>query len=142
MRPDASPYEFLDHTGDIRFLARGRTIAELFENAARALYAAMADPAGVRPIVERRIEAQADDRELLLVHWLSACQARFDLERLLLSEFRVTEVSDTRVAGVVRGEPFDPARHEFHTEIKAVTFHDLHVRETADGWEATVVCDV
>ena len=83
-----------------------------------------------------------DDRELLLVYWLSECQKAFDLERLLLCEFHVEEISDTRVRGVARGEAFDPSRHEFKTEIKAVTFHGLYLRETPDGWEAAVVCDV
>lgn len=137
-----APYEFVDHTGDIRFVARGRTMAELFENAARALYAAIAGPEGVRALEERVIEVRADDRELLLVCWLSECQKAFDLERLLLSEFRVEEVSDTHVRGVARGEPFDPSRHEFRSEIKAVTFHGLYVKETPQGWEAAVVCDV
>ncbi len=137
-----APYEFLDHTGDIRFVARGTTMAELFENAARALYAAIAEPAGVRPSVERALEASAEDRELLLVAWLAACQEAFDLDRVLLCEFRVDAVSDTHVRGVARGEAYDPGRHEFRTEIKAVTFHGLSVCETPSGWSATVVCDV
>lgn len=132
----------MDHTGDIRFVARGATMAELFENAAKALYAAIAEPEGVRAVEERVVEATADDRELLLVEWLRACQAAFDLDRRLLCAFQVKEISDTRVRGVVRGEAFDPARHAFKTEIKAVTFHDLSVREGPGGWEASVVCDV
>lgn len=140
--PAGPPYEFLDHTGDIRFIARGATMAALFENAARALYAAIAEPDGVRPSVERAIEASAEDREMLLVAWLAACQEAFDLDRVLLCEFRVDAISDTRVRGVTRGEAYDPARHEFRTEIKAVTFHGLAVREVPGGWEADVVCDV
>lgn len=138
----SEPYEFLDHTGDIRFLARGKTMAELFENAARALYASIATPEGVRAIEERTIESRADDRELLLAYWLSGCQKAFDLERLLLCEFHVQEISDTHVKGVARGEAYDPTRHEFKSEIKAVTLHELYVKETPDGWEAAVVCDV
>ena len=135
-------YEFVDHTGDIRFIARGATMAEMFQNAARALFAAMAEPEGVRPIDGRAIEASAEDRELLLVAWLAACQEAFDLDRVLLCEFRVEAISETSVRGLARGEPYDSARHEFRTEIKAVTFHELYVREGPDGWEAAVVCDV
>ncbi len=137
-----APYEFLDHTGDIRFVARGATMAELFENAARALYAAIAEPSGVHPTTERVVEASAEDREMLLVAWLAACQEAFDLDRVLLCEFGVEEISDTHVRGVARGETYDPARHEFRTEIKAVTYHGLSVSETPSGWSATVVCDV
>lgn len=138
----SAPYEFVDHTGDIRFVARAATMAGLFENAAKALYASIAASEGVRPLEERPVEARADDRELLLVYWLSECQKAFDLDRLLLCEFRVDEISDTHVRGVARGEPYDPARHEFRSEIKAVTFCGLYVKETSDGWEAAVVCDV
>lgn len=138
----APPYEFVDHTGDIRFVARGATMAEMFQNAAMALYASIAAPEGVRPSEERAIEARADDRELLLVYWLSECQKAFDLDRLLLCKFRIDEITDTHVKGIARGEAYDPARHEFRSEIKAVTFCGLYVKETPDGWEAAVVCDV
>ena len=51
---------------------------------------------------------------------------------------RSTEISDRGVLGVAYGYPGSPA----HTEIKAVTYYDLKVGETAEGWQARVTFDV
>jgi SHS2 domain-containing protein len=46
------------------------------------------------------------------------------------------------LSGSVRGEPFDPARHEAQPEVKAVTRHELSVRPLGKQWVAEVVFDV
>ena len=46
------------------------------------------------------------------------------------------------IAGTLRGEPRDPSRHPLKLLIKAVTYHGLHVAETRDGYEATVIFDI
>ena len=44
--------------------------------------------------------------------------------------------------GTVRGERYDPNRHELKTLIKAVTYHQLEVRSSKVGWTARVVFDI
>ena len=39
------------------------------------------------------------------------------------------------------GEPLDLTRHKFDTEVKAVTYNELKVEETMDGWVVQVVVD-
>jgi SHS2 domain-containing protein len=43
---------------------------------------------------------------------------------------------------VVSGERFDRTRHRLLTELKAVTWHQLAVRQRDDGWWARVIVDV
>lgn len=73
----------------------------------------------------------------LLADWLGEVLFLFEVGHLLPFGFSVT-----RRDGGIRGEPFDPARHEPSHEIKAVTRHLLDVRHAGDGWIATVVVDV
>ena len=40
------------------------------------------------------------------------------------------------------GEPYDPARHVLAHEVKAITYHELKVEKTADGWLAEVIVDI
>jgi SHS2 domain-containing protein len=42
----------------------------------------------------------------------------------------------------VRGEPLDLERHSTRTDVKAVTYHQLSVRETAEGVVVTVFLDI
>jgi SHS2 domain-containing protein len=46
------------------------------------------------------------------------------------------------VRGRVRGESFDPRRHELYGEVKAVTYHELAVTRSGAGWQARVIFDV
>ena len=41
-----------------------------------------------------------------------------------------------------RGNPTPPPRHTVYTEIKAVTFHGMDIRETDDGWAVQVIFDM
>ena len=47
----------------------------------------------------------------------------------------------------IRGETFDARRHSRRMDVKAVTYHDLHVArmDATDGgerWEATIIFDI
>ena len=39
-------------------------------------------------------------------------------------------------------EPIDPARHMLSHEVKAITYHELKVEPTDDGWLAEVIVDI
>ena len=40
------------------------------------------------------------------------------------------------------GEKYYPESHPFETEIKAVTYNQLEIEKTADGWKAQIVVDI
>ncbi|RKZ30052.1 hypothetical protein DRQ27_05225, partial [bacterium] len=42
----------------------------------------------------------------------------------------------------VYGEPFDPKKHKFRLEIKAVTYHQLTVKKQGDKWFGRVIFDL
>jgi SHS2 domain-containing protein len=46
------------------------------------------------------------------------------------------------IQGVARGEKFSKKRHRARTYIKAVTYHQLAVKQSPAGWSATVYLDV
>jgi SHS2 domain-containing protein len=60
---------------------------------------------------------------------------------MLFSSFNV-KVTDAGLTATARGEPYDPARHVLAHEVKAITYHELKVEQTADGWLAEVIVDI
>ncbi len=46
------------------------------------------------------------------------------------------------IQATAQGEKFNPAHHRSCTYIKAVTYHQLSVKKTRTGWQATVFLDV
>lgn len=121
------PFEPIEHTADLAFVARGRTLEELFKHAALALVAFLYDRESVQPCEEERIELAGADREELLVAWLQEILYRLEMRRRIYSEFTVESATTLNLAATVRGEAFDPRRHEVLTGIKAATYHGLAI---------------
>ena len=144
------PFEYLEHTADVKFRARGRSLEEAFENAALAMLGAMIDPATVRIEETWPVEMESESLETLLYEWLSEVLYLFEVELAVFSEFEVAleEGEDGwRLSGRVGGERVDPARHFFETEVKAVTLHQFEIKKEAgeggdEVWTAQVVLDV
>ncbi len=44
--------------------------------------------------------------------------------------------------GEAKGESIDYSKHEIVVDVKAVTMCQFEVKETAQGWEATVMLDI
>jgi len=137
-----SPFEIIEHTADIGILARGPTLAQVFQNAALGMFSLMINPSRVVERVERPVEVEARDLEGLLVAWLSELLYIFEVEGTVFCRFLVEEIEPRGLRAKAYGESFDPARHEPHLAVKAVTRHQLSVREGEDGWEAHVILDI
>jgi protein archease len=142
------PYEILEHPADVGFLAYGRTLAELFENAALALCALACVPEKIEERLEREITARAADIESLLYAWLAEILAVADAEQLVFRRARVTFLSEPacgkpgEVHGRMFGEKFDRARHAAGTYIKAVTLHQFALERAPEGFRARVFLDL
>jgi len=135
-------WQHFAHGADIGVRGWGATLAEAFEQAARALTAVVTDLARVRPARSVPIECRAPDAELLLYEWLNALVFHMATQRMLFAEFSVT-ISGGELSAEARGEPVDVARHAPAVEVKGATFTELAVRREPDGrWCAQCVLDV
>ncbi len=140
---DRQPFEMLSHTADIAVLVRGRDMAELLSNAARALYAAML-PAEteIRSTVTRTIRIDSVDADTLLVDWVNELIYQIDAEHMVFSRFRFPSLGDDRLEAECGGELLDHSRHRLTREVKAATYHMSHIECTDNGLEARIVLDV
>lgn len=135
-------HELFEHTADLGLRATAPDLPSLFAEMAKCLLSAMVeDPARVRPVQEARIELASENREFLLFDWLKELLLRFETERVLCAAFDA-QVTDSGLTATVCGEPYDPARHVLAHEVKAITYHELKVEQTADGWLAEVIVDI
>ncbi len=135
-------YELFEHTADLGLRVRARDLDTLFAEAAAALMSALLeDPGTVRADRPVGIEVSGTDREFLLFDWLKGLLLWFEADRLLFRRFDVA-VRDDGLTATAWGEPFDPARHLLSHEVKAITYHELKVAPTPDGWLAEVIVDI
>jgi len=135
------PFEVVDHTADLAIVARGGTLAELCENAARGLFAQIADLSQERPLGERvEIRLEAVEQEELLLAWLRELLFLQETEHCVFTDFSVRAEARYRLVGsaqrgaLLADEPL--------TVVKAVTYHDLRIVQAHGRWEVKVVFDL
>ena len=135
-------YETFEHTADLGLRIRAPELDALFDDAARGLFSIIVDNLdAVRPDQEATIEIQGREKDYLLFDWLSELLYRFETDHLLFSEFQV-HVDDAGLKARLRGEPVDLDRHHLAHEVKAITYHQLTVEQTDDGWFAEMIVDI
>jgi len=130
--------EEIEHTADLSIRVRGRDLAELFANAARGMFGLVADLEAVGQGVERQVQLEELDAETLLVSWLSELLWFNEESEAVFNRFEIASLSTTALQATAWGGPA-PSQYK---HIKAVTFHDLKIVATDDGYEVTVVFDV
>jgi SHS2 domain-containing protein len=131
-------FEEIEHTADIAIRVWGGDLAELFVNAAYGMACQLAGLDGVELTVERTVDLEAYDAETLLVTWLGELLYMGERDECVFVEFDMLEITPLRLRAVVRGGTV----REYRSHIKAVTFNELEIRRTDEGYETTIVFDV
>jgi SHS2 domain-containing protein len=134
-------YEILAHTADTGISAYGRTLPEVFEQAARAMFVLMFGEVSEPTSQGMDVAVSAETVEDLLVAWLSELLFLSEAEELAFSRFEVTGVDDRSAEGTAQGVPY-PSVELVGPPIKAVTYHQLEVTQDDAGWRARVIFDV
>ncbi len=136
--PALANFEEIEHTADWALKVRGRDLPALLANAALG----MMELAGVRTGddvgLERQIEIQAMDSESLLVDWLHELLLALELEHLAFREIDLEISDDRKLVGSIHVVPIA----SMEKPIKAVTYNELHIQESPEGLETTIVFDV
>jgi SHS2 domain-containing protein len=135
-------YEVLDHTADIGIVVHGEDLKALFENAGEAFFHLLTDLRKVKRRVERRIDIRGENLDRLMVDWLSELLYLHDVENLLFRGFKVESVGEDGLRAIAKGEPFQEGVHVIKTEVKAVTYHQIAVRQENGCWRAQVILDL
>ena len=140
---DALPFvREIPHTADVGFQVEASTRDGCLERAVLALANLIADTGGVVPRDRRELRIAAGEPEAQLHALLHEVLLLAQLHAFLICAAEVSDAPAGALQGVVAGEPYDPARHHLHGEVKAVTWHQLGIEPAADGWRARVILDV
>jgi protein archease len=135
-------YILIDHTADIGIDVFGDSLQELFSNAAFAMFDIIADLSNVKNKDEYIISVSGVDREQLLVNWLSELLYIHDVKGLLFKDFVITNITDTQLDAIARGERYKDGIHVIKTEMKAVTYHNLSIIRKDNRWQARIIFDL
>jgi SHS2 domain-containing protein len=142
-------FEFFDVTADVGYRAYGNNLGNAFENAAIAMFEVITDTSAVKHLIEKQIELEAEDKYALFYDWLSELLFFHDAEYLVFSKFDVkiySKVDEDReiyyLVATAWGEEFDPLRHERRSEVKAVTYHMMDIKDENLNVMLQVILDI
>lgn len=140
-------WELTDHTADFGLRVFAADAKTLFREAALAIYDLMTDRAALTPVEMTPVETVSvqvvgDDWPDLMVNWLREVLYCWTGREWLVQEVALLELAPYRLSAELACAPFDPDTHDILHEIKAVTYHDLSVEQTPEGWQAHLILDV
>jgi SHS2 domain-containing protein len=138
-------YTLREHTADVAVEATADSIGGVFAAVADGMAAAMCDDIPDAGGDRHDLTVAAEGRESLLFDYLDELIYERDVRSVLTvdNEARVQSPDDAtddwRVDGSYRGIPLEDV---VARDLKAVTYSEMDLSETADGWHAYVVFDV
>jgi SHS2 domain-containing protein len=133
-------YEILEHTADVGLRIEGANLEEVFGLAAMGLLditGTTIDGNG-EPI---EVEVQADDIDGLLVAWLSELLYLLETRDVLVTGVGVDSVRNGEARGTLEVVPRE-GREVEGTDVKAITYHQLEIRQVDGSWRAKVFLDI
>jgi len=138
-------FEILEHTADIGIAAYGKTKREVFINTAKGMFEIIAG--GTKDLKENfydKIKLEADNPEGLLFAWLNELLYISETKLVILSKFKIKELSDYHIEAEVGGAKINPPSVKIEKEIKAVTYHRLEIKKDEESglWSAQIIFDI
>lgn len=132
-------------TADVCFEATGKTLEELFTNAALATEEVMVDLKTVKQKLKSTITIAQKEIDKLLYDFLEELVFLKDKDLLLFNKFAL-KIKKTdngyELQGTMHGETINQKHHKLMCDVKAVTLHMFKVEQTPAGWLARVVLDI
>ena len=133
-------YETLEHKADLKIKAFGKTKEELFLNMLLGMQESM-KPEFKQPVekVKRKIKIKSLDLPALLVDFLSEVLYQNQVNKEVYKDVIFKKFSDVGLEAEIFGQKVE----RFGEDIKAVTHHNLEIKQNENGeWEAIVLFDI
>lgn len=141
----AGGWEYLDHTADVQVHAWGAKIEEAFGAAVVGMFGYMVELDEISNDYEMEVTADAHDWVSLLYAFMDECLYVFHTESFAMKEINVTELDTEKwvIRAVARGGMFDNSRHAQGTEVKAITYSNMQIKQDTPGRaEVYVIVDI
>lgn len=137
-----SSVEFFDHTADMGVRVRAPSLAELVPVATKGLYSVIGQIVCGDPLEDVLIHLQGENPEIVLRDYLARVLLLFETKQTQLLNFKRVEFDHRALLVHAESALVDHAHSVYYREVKAVTYHELAIRETPDGFEATFIVDI
>ena len=130
-------YEEIDHTADLALRVWGEEFYSLLDHSAHGMYHLLGITANHTYPVEWMFMIEDGSRECMLVDFLSEVLYLCEDKKFVFNKFQYCHSDGNLKVNATGFQKVSMKRM-----IKAVTFHNLEIKETEFGFETTITFDV
>ena len=146
-------YKIIDHTADLGIEVYGENLNLLFSNAAYAFSEILTDVSLVDNLIAKDIVVNGGGLDQLMVNWLHELLYYYEVHFLLFNNFKIKKIDTLEqnrhnqppvysLTGIAYGEEFKQSKHYIYTEIKAVTYHQIEIKNENEIWSSKIIFDL
>lgn len=141
-------FEFLDHTADVWVHAWGPALEQAFEQCVYGLMETMIeDFRSIEEVQTHQFEIIEETKGSLLIAFLTEFLFLFDTEGLIFHRMTIDAIvpldnGHFQLKGTGYGDIFDREKYTPDTEVKAITYSYLEIKETEQKTEIKIVYDI
>ena len=139
-------FKTIDHTADIAIEISGSSLEDLFHTAWQAWYETVLGGLKVHSKVRKNIKLRAATTEELLVSFLGEINYWLLVKKWIAAKIEQLEFSTGNglliLETVVSGQSLNSDKHELQVEVKAVTFHQMEIKQLDNNFSTRLVFDV
>ena len=142
----AYKYIFLDHTADIAVDVEADTLDELFTASAFAWRDSISDDKESFQSQERSLVLSENGMEILLVSFLSELNFLYQSESWMMNSIKYIEIGKKddgwTLSLKILGGNFNRNDMKLKSEIKAITYHQMEIKEKNGKFSTRIVFDI
>jgi SHS2 domain-containing protein len=139
-------YKQIEHTADIALELEGINMEDLIRTAAAAWREVVLDKTPANTPEQKHLSFETSSAEELLVNSIGELNYLLITGHWVFSRFVQIQLDHTdrqwNLSAEISGEPLDPEKHVIEIEIKAVTFHQLDIKNRNGLYQTLLVFDI
>ena len=141
LQMNTKKFRFLPHTADRKFQAFGKTLKEVFENSALALFNIVYD-GKIKNRTKFKIHAKGRDLENLMYNFLEEFLVLIDSKNFLPS--KIVNLKFDQKALKINAEVMGDNAENYNVSehVKAITYNEMFVKRIKSRWVSQVVLDI
>jgi SHS2 domain-containing protein len=135
-------YRLLEHTADMGIEACAESCPKVLGAMAEGLRVILFGDSPVSARVVKQVYLNDEDSVALMVAWLNEILFWCEQNNLVPMKFCIDSLKEGELRATLSGDTFDPQWHHIERQVKAVTYHQATLKETAEGWYGRVYVDL
>lgn len=138
-------FKYLEHITDAYIEAWGDSLEEAFSYAATATINVMFEIKNVRGTSKIYFQVEGEDYLELLFNWLEKVLLLISIDNQVISSFEI-KISKLdkkyRLTAQGMAEAIDISKHNYRTEIKGITYHEMEVLQEDGQYKVRFILDL